>query len=269
MSIDIKGCTALITGASSGIGREIARLLAREAGALVLVARRADRLAELERELAAGHPALRVLVRSVDLLDRAAAGTTLDGLERDGVAVDVLINNAGFGMFGLFEESDWKRTEEMIELDVVSATFLLHRLVPGMVKRGFGAVLNVGSTAGMFPLPGLGVYAASKAYVNLLSDVLHAELAEKGVSVTALCPGPVPTEFQQVAGTTGRNPIPEAFHVSAAQCAEEAVAGLKAGKARVIPGAGVRAGMLSVEVMPRPAVRAAARVMARRTRARR
>jgi hypothetical protein len=266
VTLDLTGRTALVTGASAGIGREVARVLARAVGTLVLTARREDRLVELARDLIAQHPHLRVLVKAVDLLDRAAVGAMLDGLEAEGVAVDVLVNNAGFGDYGLFERTGWTKTEEMLELNVVSATYLLHRLVPPMVGRGWGGILNVGSTAGMFPSPALAVYSASKAYVNLLSEALHAELAGTGVVVTVLCPGPVPTEFQGIAGTGGRNPMPKAFYIDAAQCAEEAVAALQAGQARCIPGAAVRAAMLSVEALPKAVARQVAIRMARRAR---
>jgi uncharacterized protein len=266
VSQDLTGRTALVTGASAGIGREIARVLARKVGVIVLVARREDRLAELAAELVAAHRDLRVVVRAVDLLDRAATGGMLDALEREGILVDVLVNNAGFGDYGLFEKRDWTKTEQMIELNVVSATFLLHRLLPPMVERGFGAILNVGSTAGMFPSPALAVYSASKAYLNLLSEALHAELVGTGVTVTVLCPGPVPTEFQEVAGSSGRNPMPRAFHIDAAQCAEEAVRALEAGEARHIPGAGVRATMVTVEALPRVLVRQAAARMGKKAR---
>jgi short-subunit dehydrogenase len=266
VSVDLGGRTALVTGASAGIGREIARVLARQVGTLVLVARREPRLVELAAELTQAHPRLRVIVRAVDLLDRAATGAMLDGLEREGASVEVLVNNAGFGDWGLFEKAGWTKTEQLLELNVVSATYLLHRLVPLMVGRGFGAILNVGSTAGMFPSPALAVYSASKAYVNLLSEALYAELAGTGVSVTVLCPGPVPTEFQEVAGTTGRNPMPKSFHIDAAQCAEEAVAALEAGDARCIPGAAVRAAMVPVESLPKVLVRQVARRMAKRAR---
>ncbi len=258
---------AAVTGASAGIGRAIARLLAREVGTLVLVARREDRLSDLARELSASRADLRMIVRAVDLLDRAATGATLDGLEREGVAVDVLINNAGFGDYGLFEKRGWTKTEQMLELNVVSATYLLHRLLPPMVGRGFGAILNVGSTAGMFPSPALAVYSASKAYLNLLSEALSAELTGTGVAMTVLCPGPVPTEFQEVAGTTGRNPMPKAFHIDAVQCATEALAALKEQKARHIPGTAVRAAMTSVEALPKVVVRQVAAQMGKKARA--
>ena len=266
MSKDLTGRTALVTGASAGIGREIARVLARKVGVIVLVARREDRLAELAAELTAARRDLRVVVRAVDLLDRAATGGMLDALEREGILVDVLVNNAGFGDYGLFEKRGWTKTEQMIELNVVSATFLLHRLLPPMVGRGFGAVLNVGSTAGMFALPGFATYAATKAYLNLLSEALHAEVAGTGVSVSVLCPGPVPTEFQEVAGSGGKNPMPKAFHIDAVQCAVEALRGLKAGEARIIPGAAVRAAMLAIEALPKPIQRAVAVQMGKRAR---
>jgi short-subunit dehydrogenase len=267
MSIDLAGRTALVTGASAGIGRELARGLARrKVGTLVLVARRADRLAALADEISRDHKGLHVLVKAVDLLDRGATGAALDDLEREGVHVDVFVNNAGFGDYGLFEKRGWTKTEQMLELNVVSATYLLHRLVSPMVGRGFGAILNIGSTAGMFPSPALAVYSASKAYVNLLSEALYAELAGTGVHVSVLCPGPVPTEFQEVAGTTGRNPMPKAFHIDAAQCAEEGLVALETGEARHIPGGAVRAAMLSVEALPKPVARMAAVQMAKKLR---
>ncbi|MCC6553142.1 MAG: SDR family oxidoreductase [Polyangiaceae bacterium] len=254
MSVDLTGKTALVTGASAGIGREIARALAREAGALILMARRRERLDELAAELTAKNPALRVLVRAVDLHDRAALAAALDALEGEGERVDVLVNNAGLGDYAFFHESDWTRIERMLELNVVSATYLLHRLVPGMVARGAGAILDVGSSAGFAPRPEMVAYSATKAYLNQLTEGLRAELAGTGVSVTALCPGPVPTEFQAVAGER-RHTMPEVFHVDAVTCAEQAVAALKAGRARVIPGLPMRAAMVSLESIPKVLVR--------------
>jgi short-subunit dehydrogenase len=274
VSFQLAGRAALVTGASAGIGREIARVLSREVGTLILVARRRDRLEELAGDLTASQSKLRVVVRPVDLLDRAATGAMLDGLEREGLAVDLLVNNAGFGDYGLFEKSGWTKLEQLLDLNVVSFTLLLHRLIPPMVGRGSGAILNVGSTAGMFPSPALAVYSASKAYVNLLSEALHAELGGTGVTVTVLCPGPVPTEFQEVAGsgrtagTASTNPMPKAFHIDAVQCAEEAVAGIKAGKARVIPGAAMRAAMLPLESLPKAVVRQIASQMGKKARER-
>jgi len=236
VTLDFRGKTALVTGASAGLGREMARILARDVDTLVLTARRQDRLDELAAELRQFRSDLRVHVRAFDLNHRGTIGVMLDALEHDGVAVDILINNAGYGVYGLFEKSDWAKLEGMLELNMISATFLLHRLIPGMVKRGFGAILNVGSTAGMVEMPGFAGYGATKAYFNHLSEALRGELADTGVVVTALCPGPVETEFGVVAGAHKRDKLPALIHVEAVECAEQAIAALKKGRARVIPG---------------------------------
>ncbi len=254
--LDLSGRTGVVTGASAGIGREMARVLANDLGKLVLVARRKDRLEELATELRAAHPQLKVEVRAIDLVDRPETGRMVDDLEKHGLAPDVLINNAGFGDYGLFEKRAWSRQEELLELNVISATYLLHRVLPGMIARGFGAILNVGSSAGMMPGVGSSTYAASKAYVNHLSEALRAELSGTGVSVTCVCPGPVPTEFQEVANKAGLPaPMPKAFHIDAKQCAEEAIDALRRGRARVIPGARMRAAVVSLESVPRALVR--------------
>jgi hypothetical protein len=236
VTLDFRGKTALVTGASAGLGREMARILARDVDTLVLTARRQDRLDELAAELRQFRSELRVHVRAVDLADRVATGAMLDGLAAEGIDVDILINNAGYGVYGLFEKNDWSKLEGMLELNMISATFLLHRLIPGMVKRGFGAILNVGSTAGMVEMPGFAGYGATKAYFNHLSEAIRGELSGTGVVLTALCPGPVETEFQAVAGTDKRGKLPALIHVDVIDCAEQAIAGLKRGRARVIPG---------------------------------
>jgi uncharacterized protein len=255
MMLDLRGKTALVTGASSGIGREIARVLAPEVSTLILVARRKDRLDELAAELTSSQPALRVDVRPADLSTREATSALLDALEADGVAVDVFVNNAGLGDYGPFVERGWERMQETIEVNVTAATQLLQRLVPPMVERGFGAVLNVGSSAGSVPSPSLSVYAATKAYLNLLSEALSAELDGTGVHVTALCPGPVATEFQERSGSTKRPPLPRALYVDVKTVAEQAVLGLKKGRPRVVPGAPMHAAMLAAEVAPKVLLR--------------
>lgn len=263
---DLSGRTALVTGASAGIGREIARLLASKSGvgALVLVARRRERLEELARELGDRHPSLRIVVRDVDLCDRKAAGAMIDGLEKDGEHIEVLVNNAGFGAWGPFARGGWTRFEAMIELNVVSATWLIHRLLPSMIERRYGAIMNLGSSAGMVARPGSAVYGASKAYLNHLNEALVAELVDTGVTLTAVCPGPVPTEFQEVAGSHIRPSLPGPLHVSVEQCAEEAVVALERGEPRVIPGWPMRAAVLAVEALPKAAVRPFLRRAARR-----
>lgn len=289
--LDLTHRTALVTGASSGIGLAIARVLARElsgggaatgGGTLVLVARRRDRLEALAKELEGAHPGLRVLVRDVDLTDRAAAGAMIDALENDGIAIDVLVNNAGFGDRGLLNERPWSKIEALLELNVVSATFLLHRVLPGMIARGSGGILNVGSVAGILSKPGSAVYGASKSYLNALSEALHAELAGTGVIVTGVLPGPVPTEFGAMAAKPDTAPVgegatppplppgalklPNVLAVPVEQCAEEAVRALVHGRPRLVPGAVMKTTARVMESLPRPIARAVLARAARRMR---
>jgi hypothetical protein len=274
---ELRGKTALVTGASSGIGRALAEVLARDVGTLVLVARRRDRLDALAKELTGRAPSLRVIVRDVDLTDRAAAGAMIDALEAEGVAIDVLVNNAGFGDRGPIDERPWAKLEALLELNVVSFTWLVHRLLPGMIARGSGAIMLVGSIAGIAAKPGSAVYGASKSYVNGLGEALHAELSSLGLFVTTVLPGPVPTEFGALAAKTDAEPVDERWRahaaaataapsgpfklpnvlvVSAEQCAEEAVAALVRGQARVVTGAGVKAFAAVMDNLPRPLLRA-------------
>lgn len=255
---DLRGKTALVTGASAGIGRELARVLARDVAKLILVARRRERLDELAAELKANRSDLTVLVEPVDLLDRTATGVLLDELDGRGEQIDVLVNNAGFGDYGLLHEREWSKLERMLELNVVSATFLLSRLVPKMVARGRGAVLNVGSIAGIVPSPAMAAYSATKAYMNYLSETMTAELTGTGVTMTVVCPGPISTEFQEVAGANegiARPPMPPVMHIEATKCAEEAVRAMVKGKARVIPGIVPRLLATVTDVMPKVVVR--------------
>ncbi|MEZ4301571.1 MAG: SDR family oxidoreductase [Polyangiaceae bacterium] len=266
-ALDLRRKTALVTGASSGIGREIAKVLARDVATLVLVARRRDRLEELAGELSAAHPALRVRICDVDLTDRGAAARMLDALDDEGIAIDVLVNNAGFGDRGLLNERPWSKIEALLELNVVGATYLLHRLLPGMIERGYGGVLNIGSVAGIVSKPGSAVYGASKSYLNALSEALAAEVRGTGVVVTAVLPGPVPTEFGVMASKSEASPVenagaeagapgrsfkmPRVLFVSAEDCAEQSVRALVEGRARVVPGGAMRAAAAVMDNLPR------------------
>lgn len=270
-SFDLRGKTALVTGASSGIGRAIAEVLARDVAALVMVARRRERLDEIAKALTEKHPSLRVIVRDVDLVDRAATSAMLDELEASGVAIDVLVNNAGFGDRGLFNERPWSKLEALLQLNVVTATFLIHRLLPGMLARGSGAILDVGSIAGIATKPGSAVYGSSKSYLNALGEALHAELASTGVIVTSVLPGPVPTEFgalahkldaapvtrrdAEIAGPPPAVRLPKIFRVTAEECAEQAVRAMVRGEPRVVPGAPVSLLARVMDNMPRPILR--------------
>src|SRR6476620_8966146 len=203
----LDGCNALITGASAGIGREFARQLAGCARSMILVARRDERLIELADQLQREHPKLLVHIRKVDLADLGQLRTFLEQLDREKLEVDLLINNAGLGDSGPFAESDPDRNREMTVVNVEALTLITRHLLPRMIAQHRGAILNVSSSAGFLPIPGSAVYAATKAYVTSFSEALRAELRESGVSVCALCPGPVVTEFQQVAKRGGMKPL--------------------------------------------------------------
>lgn len=189
---------ALITGASAGIGADLAREHASRGGDVVLVARRVDRLESLAGELRS--MGVEAHVHALDLSDPGAAAAMMAWLDKQGLVVDVLINNAGFGLKESFVDADLGRDLEMIRLNVETLVALTRLVLPGMVERGEGRILNVGSTAGFLPGPGMAVYYATKAFVNSFSQAVAAEVRGSGVSVTVLCPGPVKTEFDGVAG---------------------------------------------------------------------
>ena len=236
---DFLECTALITGASAGIGREIARQLAPLAGTLILVARRTDRLQALRDELLQINPTLRVEFHTVDLAVPAQVDVLCNALVENAVELDFLINNAGFGDSGSFETSEWSKVERMIQVNVMALTKLCHRLVPLLRRHRPGAILNVSSIASLLPIPNLGVYAATKAYVSSFSEALRAELRGTGISVTHLCPGPVDTEFQTVAGREGepeRKHAPDWVKVPVEEVAWVALRAVSRDQARIVPG---------------------------------
>jgi short-subunit dehydrogenase len=231
--------TALVTGASSGIGAELARELARRGHGLTLVARREDKLRSLAAELSGAH-GIRAEVIAADVTDgasRAAIATSLDQL---GLTVDVLVNNAGFTTMGPVQRADRQRELVMVRTNVEAVVDFCTLFVAGMATRRRGAVLNTASTAAFQPLPAQAVYGASKSFVLSYSEALAAELRGTGVSVTALCPGPVETGFAEVAGMTheeASQSLPRVMWVSPEEVARVAVDGMAAGKKVVIPGA--------------------------------
>ena len=237
-----EGCTALVTGASSGLGAEFARQLAPFAQCLVLVARRNDLLEELAADLRHAHPRLVVRTFVADLAVQERRTALTAWLLEEYIAIDFLINNAGLGDHGSFDSSDWTRVQSMLDLNITALTHLTHLLVNRMVIRGRAAILNVSSVAGFFPLPNMAVYSATKAYVTSFSEALAIELRPKGITVTALCPGPVPTEFFGVATRPGEEDRASHFKTFSALVASPADvvrAGLQAiasDRARVIPG---------------------------------
>src|SRR5260370_12535907 len=203
----IDNCGVLITGASAGIGLEFARQLASRVHLLVLVARREQRLNEMRNELMQQHPTLSVHIRKTDLADRAQLKELVAWIERQKINVDLLINNAGLGDSGPFTTSDPKRNEQMMLVNMVAPTSPTRHLLPLMIARERGGILNVSSSAGFLPIPEFAVYAATKAYVTSFSEALRAELRGTGMSVCALCPGPLHTGFLQVAQRPARQAI--------------------------------------------------------------
>src|SRR5215218_1830600 len=228
--------TCLITGASSGIGAEIARSLSRRGHGVTLVARRTERLEQLAEELR-DRNGVRVEVLGCDLGDAAARQGMTAEIEEGGLRVEVLVNNAGFGSGGRFDRLDAQREVEMVRLHVEAVVDLCGRYVPAMVQRGRGRVLNVASTAAFQPLPRQATYAASKAFVLAFTDALHADLAGTGVTATSLCPGPVKTEFMESAGIDDAAAgLPGPFWTEPEEVAEHALEGLERGRRVVVPG---------------------------------
>jgi len=189
--------TALVTGASSGIGADLARICAAEGFDPILVARDAGRLKELAATLSQAH-GVKPAVVPADLSDPAAPGAVFEAVGR--APVDLLINNAGFGLRGAYAETDWAVEARMIQVNITALAHLTKLFLPGMLRRGSGRILNVGSTAGFVPGPYMAVYYASKAFVQSFSESLSNEVKGSGVTVTLLCPGPTHTEFKARAG---------------------------------------------------------------------
>ena len=262
----IDGSNVLITGASAGIGREFARQLATRARTLVLVARREQRLNELHDELRNRNAQLKVQVRVVDLCDKSQIDELVRWLEQNKIDIDFLINNAGLGDYGSVATSDIERDNRIIQVNIAALTFLTRQLLPRMIEKKRGAILNVSSSAGFLPIPGMTIYAASKAFVNSFTEALRAELHKTGINVTALCPGPVHTEFGDAAKRPGGQPEtgPEFIYVSVEQTVRDALAAIESDKPLVIPGFFMKLAMFLVRITPMPAFRLAWRLGARR-----
>ena len=195
----------LITGASSGIGRELARVFAENGHDLFLAARNRERLDALKEELSEGH-GVRVLTHSLDLSEAGSPERLAGKLKSQGIEVRNLVNNAGLGDFGIFAESEPDKIREMLMVNIHALTLLTRLLLPGMTQRGKGRILNVGSVAGFIPGPCMAVYFATKAYVLSFSEALSMELKGTGVTVTVLCPGTTDTEFFRRAGLSSNPP---------------------------------------------------------------
>ncbi|MEO8043532.1 MAG: SDR family oxidoreductase [Spartobacteria bacterium] len=262
----LEDCHALITGASAGIGREFARQLCDRAATLVLVARRQDRLEELRAELLGQNPQLRVEIRPADLSQSEAVDQLIAWAVEQKPAIDLLINNAGLGDLGAFASGDPERLDRMMQVNMVALTRLTRGLLPAMIAQKRGAILNVSSSAGFLSIANFAVYAATKAYVTSFSEALGSELREAGIGVTALCPGPVRTEFSEVARRDGRGTVPGSglAYVSVEKVVADGLRGIERNRAIVIPGALMKLGMTLVRLTPRPLLRLAGRFSAKR-----
>ena len=234
----------LITGASAGLGADFARQCSARGERLVLVARRRNELEALADELGNA----RALV--MDLGEPGAAAAVTADVAANGEKVGTLINNAGFGLWGKFAALDGPRQRAMIDLNVGTLVELCHAVLPGMIERKSGAILNIASTAAFQPGPGMAVYFATKAFVLSFSEALHEEVRDKGVRVTALCPGPTKTEFGAIAGFKGNG----GFDKISARSEDVVAMGLKAldkGRAVAIPGLINKAGAQAHRFLPR------------------
>lgn len=263
----IDGATILVTGASSGIGMAIARLVAPRVKTLILVARRVERLEELKRTLTETKKELRVEVIGCDLSSRDDVAKLIAEVAARDLEVDVLVNNAGIGMIGSFENADAAKTTFMIDLNVTSLTLLTLAFLPGMVKRNRGGVLNVSSSFGLAVTPLFAAYIATKHYVTGFTEGLCADLAGTNVVAMQVCPGPVATEFEQTMGNPTGMKVPGFVEISAEQCARSAVRAFERGRALVVPGLVMKLVMLLNDLTPRVVRRVFAVILGRYARA--
>jgi hypothetical protein len=242
--------SALVTGASSGIGAEMARLLGEAGVPTVLVARRGDRL----REIAGRYEGFEALEADLTTSDGQAA--VVERIASGDAPIDLVVNNAGFGTGGRFHELPIERLADEVELNVKALTILSHAALARMVPRGHGYLLNVSSVASFQGSPGLGVYAATKAYVTSFTEALHGDVSGTGVHVTALCPGLTPTEFQHDSNTGGIiERMPDFLLTSAAQVAATGLADVAKNKTISVPGAVYKGTVAMLGITPRAVTR--------------
>lgn len=231
----LEGRTALVSGASSGMGVDFARELARRGAGLVLVARRADKLETLRSELAGAH-GVRVDVIPMDLAPPDAPRELRDAVQRLGLTVDVLVNNAGFALYGKFLDVPWERERSMIELDILTLTHMTRLFAEDMLKRGFGRILQVSSIGAFQPTPTYAAYSAAKSFVLSFGEALGFELRGTGVSCTVICPGVTATEFLAVAGQSA-TAFQRRTMMKSSDVAQAGIEALLRGKSSVVPGA--------------------------------
>ena len=247
---EFKGKTALVTGASSGIGDSFAKLLAQSGANLILVARRLDRLESLKAQLESEH-GIKVDVIAQDLSTIDAAQVLFDATEGKGHQVDILINNAGYGKQGAFSQSELDVQVNMLDLNVRTLTALSHLFIHKMQQRKSGYVLLVGSVGAFLPVPNMAAYAASKAYVRSFGEALNKECKADGVHVSVLNPGGTSTEFNEVAGQSMSAIVDKCFMMSSEKAARIGLHALAKNKPSVVAGASNAAGMFMLRFIPR------------------
>lgn len=259
--------TALVTGASSGIGKAFAELLAAKGYGLVLTARRQDRLDELAGQLHAAH-GIPTHVIVDDLADPEAPARIAAAVRAQGLRIDVLVNNAGYGVPGSYVHVSWSDHQRFIQIMMTAVCDLTYQLLPGMLERGWGRVINIASVAGMVPAPaGHTLYGASKAFVIRFSEALAAENAHQGVHVTAVCPGFTYSEFHDVTGTRAQmTSVPALLWLNAADVAREGYEAVMSGEAVVVNGRPYRILLWLMGVAPRAIIKAVSRAAGRRYR---
>jgi short-subunit dehydrogenase len=241
--------TALVTGASGGIGLELAKIFARKKYNLVLTARSRDKLEDLAGKLKKDYDAdSRVIVK--DLAKADSTQELFDEIHKDGIAIEILVNNAGFGKLSSFSRSDLANTLQMIQLNITTLTHLTRLFLPSMLERKSGRILNVASMAAFQPGPYMAIYYASKAYVLSFSEALSEELSGSGVTVTALCPGPTKTGFQARAGIKNSRLIQSLGFMESNMVAEAGYRALMHGKRVAVPGILNKVGVVATSIFP-------------------
>ncbi len=249
---------ALITGASSGLGREFANQLAPVTQHLILVARRQDRLAKARDEIISEHPSIKITPIVSDLSIEEERESLISYLKEHRISPTLLINNAGLGDYGEFTSSKWEKIHSMMEVNMAALTHLSYSLLPEMKARGNGAILNISSLASILPIADFAVYAATKAYVTSFGEALRAELQEDNIPVLTVCPGPIHTEFGEVAARDGREFEAQGYeylYVTSKKVVTEALNALFQNKARLYPGWKVAAFAAVVTALPICAIR--------------
>jgi hypothetical protein len=252
--------TALITGASSGIGLELAKIFASKGNNLVLVARNKSKLAELKAQIENQYK-ISVYVIAKDLSAINSAKEVYEETVGQSTQIEYLVNNAGFGDFGFFHESNWNKQQEMLNVNITALTHLTRLYLPDMVKYGSGRIMNLGSTASFQPGPMMSVYYATKAYVLYFSEAINNEVRDKGVTVTALCPGPTESGFQEAAVNTESRLVKGKKLPTAKEVAEYGYKAMMNGKAVAVPGFMNKLGAEAVRFFPRAWVVKIARYM--------